>query len=230
LNVLGVTTTTAYLRGLLDDDAVRAGELDTGLIDRRGVPPGPMDDEGVAIAAAMLTLANRATNAGDDPFARVDGWRHGGVRAASHWRLSVGGREAVEVEVPAEHVAMVSPLGNGRFAIEGRGQWLLASDGDVTWIGHGGWAWPVREAAADEQDEAAGDGALRAPMPGQVLMVPVSVGQEVSVGDPVVVLESMKMELVLTAPADGVVAELNVAEGDKVAVDQPVARVETGES
>jgi biotin carboxyl carrier protein len=42
----------------------------------------------------------------------------------------------------------------------------------------------------------------------------------------VVVLESMKMELVLTAPADGVVAELSVAVGDKVAVDQPLARVE----
>ena len=36
--VLGVTTTTRYLRGLLADDAVRAGELDTGLVERRGVP------------------------------------------------------------------------------------------------------------------------------------------------------------------------------------------------
>jgi acetyl-CoA/propionyl-CoA carboxylase biotin carboxyl carrier protein len=226
-NVLGVTTTTAYLRGLLADEAVVAGELDTGLIDRRGVPDGPMDDEGVAIAAAMLMLADQAAIAGDDPFDRVDGWRHGGARAASHWRVSVGGREPVEVTVAPEYVAMVSPLGDGRFAIVGRGEWLLARDGDVTWIGHGGWAWPVREAAADEQDEAAADGALRAPMPGQVLMVPASIGQEVSAGDPVVVLESMKMELVLTAPADGVVAELSVAAGDKVAVNQPLARVET---
>jgi acetyl-CoA/propionyl-CoA carboxylase, biotin carboxylase, biotin carboxyl carrier protein len=225
-NVLGVTTTTGYLRGLLADDAVRAGELDTGLIDRRGVPDGPIGDEGVAIAAAMLMLADQAANAGDDPFDRVDGWRHGGVRAGSHWRVSVGGREPVEVAVPAKYVAIVNPLGDGRFAIEGRGEWLLARDGDATWIGHGGRAWPVREAAADEQDEAAADGALRAPMPGQVLLVPASVGQEVSAGDPVVVLESMKMELVLTAPADGVVAELSVAVGDKVAVDQPLARVE----
>jgi len=43
----------------------------------------------------------------------------------------------------------------------------------------------------------------------------------------VVVLESMKMELVMTAPVDGVVAELSVAVGDRVVVDQPLARVES---
>ncbi len=96
----------------------------------------------------MLILADRAASAGDrtghDPFDRVDGWRLGGARAASHWRLSVGGGEPVDVTVPPEYVAMVSPLGDGRFAIEGRGEWLLARDGDVTWIGHGGSAWAVR--------------------------------------------------------------------------------------
>jgi acetyl-CoA/propionyl-CoA carboxylase biotin carboxyl carrier protein len=52
------------------------------------------------------------------------------------------------------------------------------------------------------------------------------VGDRVQTGDPVVVLESMKMELVLAAPIDGRVAELNVAVGEQVAVDQPLARVE----
>jgi 3-methylcrotonyl-CoA carboxylase alpha subunit len=228
--ILGVTTTTRYLRGLLADDAVRAGELDTGLVERRGVPAGPMGDEGVAIAAAMLILADRAAGAGelagpDDPFARVDGWRLGGVRAASHWRLSVSGGEPVEVTVPAEYVAMVSALGDGRFAIDGRGEWLLARDADVMWIGHGGSAWAVRPASDTDLGAAAADGNVRAPMPGQVLLVHAAAGDRVTAGDPLVVLESMKMELVLTAPVDGEVAELTVAVGDKVAVDQPLARV-----
>jgi acetyl-CoA/propionyl-CoA carboxylase, biotin carboxylase, biotin carboxyl carrier protein len=228
--VLGVTTTTRYLRGLIADDAVRAGELDTGLIERRGVPAGPIGDEGIAIAAAMLILADRAADAagrtGDDPFARVDGWRLGGARAPSYWRLSVGGGEPVNVSVPPEYVAMVSPLGHGRFAIEGRGEWLLARDGDVTWIGHGGSAWAVRPASTADLADAAADGDVRAPMPGQVLLVHAATGDRVTAGDPLVVLESMKMELVLTAPVDGEVAELTVAVGDKVAVDQPLARVE----
>jgi acetyl-CoA/propionyl-CoA carboxylase biotin carboxyl carrier protein len=228
--VLGVTTTTRYLRGLLADDAVRAGELDTGLIERRGVPAEPMGDEGVAIAAAMLILADRAAGAASatdgDPFARVDGWRLGGVRAASHWRLSVGGGEPVDVTVPPEYVDMVSPMGGGRFAIDDRGEWLMASDGDVTWLGHGGSGWAVRAASVGDFGDAAADGDVRAPMPGQVLLVHAAAGDRVSAGDPLVVLESMKMELVLTAPVDGEVAELTVAVGDKVAVDQPLARVE----
>ncbi|MGZ4175552.1 MAG: ATP-binding protein [Solirubrobacteraceae bacterium] len=225
--VLGVTTTTRYLRGLLDDPAVRAGELDTGFIDRRGVPADPMGDEGVAIAAAMLILAGRAASAGDDPFDRVDGWRLGGGRAASRWRMSVAGGEPVDVSVPPAYMALVSPLGDGRFAIEGRGEWLVACDGDVTWIGHGGSAWAVRPVSAvDLADAAAADGDVRAPMPGQVLLVHAETGDRVTAGDPLVVLESMKMELVLTAPVDGEVTELTVAVGDKVAVDQPLARVE----
>jgi biotin carboxyl carrier protein len=48
----------------------------------------------------------------------------------------------------------------------------------------------------------------------------------VAEGEPVVVLESMKMELTLTAPADGTLVELGVAVGDRVALDQPLARIE----
>jgi acetyl-CoA/propionyl-CoA carboxylase, biotin carboxylase, biotin carboxyl carrier protein len=224
--VLGVTTTTRYLRGLLADDAVRAGELDTGLIDRRGVPAEPIGDEGIAVSAAMLILADRAAHSGGDPFDRVDGWRLSGARADSYWRMSVSGGEPVDVTVPNEYVEMVTPLGNGRFAIDGRGEWLLAHDGDVTWIGHGGSAWAVRPAAGAAFGDAAADGDVRAPMPGQVLLVHAAAGDAVAAGDPLVVLESMKMELVLTAPVDGHVAELSVAVGDKVAVDQPLARVE----
>ncbi len=226
LNILGVATTTGFLRGLASDPAVRAGELDTGLIERRGVPPTPMSDEGVGVAAAMLILADRRRSGGDEPFARVDGWRLGGVRALSYWRMAVGAGEPVDVEVRPEHVAATTWLSEGRFAIVDRGEWLLARDGDVTWIGHGGHAWPVRPVSAAEARAGLFDGELRAPMPGQVLLVAASVGDEVSAGDPVVVLESMKMELVMSSPIDGSVAALNVAVGDRVVVDQSLARVE----
>jgi len=225
LNVLGVTTTTAYLRGLLEDPDVRAGRLDTALVQRRGVPVAPMDERAVASTATLLDLAQRAALATDDPFERVDGWRLCGGRAAVHRRLSVAGAPAVEVEVPTAWLCKVTALGDDRFAIDGRGEWLLARDGETIWIAHGGWSWPVAPARGATDDRRDGTGELRAPMPGRVLALHARAGDRVRAGDPLIVLESMKMELVLSAPADGELGELAVGVGDQVAVDQPLARV-----
>jgi acetyl-CoA/propionyl-CoA carboxylase biotin carboxyl carrier protein len=224
--ILGVTTTTGYLRGLVADPDVRRGQTDTGLVERRGVPPLPIDDAGIATAAAMLAIAELAAGGDPDPFARTDGWRLGDERAGSHWRLTVGGSDPLEIDLPAEFAEMARRTGPGTFAIDGRGTWTMARDGDTTWIGHGGWAWPVRRATAARSGAGAAGGQLRAPMPGQVLMVNATVGDTVTAGDAVIVLESMKMELTLAAPADGVIAELTVAAGDRVVVDQPLARIE----
>jgi acetyl-CoA/propionyl-CoA carboxylase biotin carboxyl carrier protein len=211
-SILGVTTTIGFLRSLLADDAVRAGKLDTGLIERLPVLAPPFDDDQVARAAATLLLAETGAPASDDPFDRIDGWRLGGARADSWWRLAVGTGEPAEIRLAA------GPAPDGH--------WRLARDGDTAWVGRDGYAWPVRAASAAEARTGLLDGELRAPMPGQVLLVPASVGDAVSAGDPVVVLESMKMELVMSAPIDGSVAALNVAVGDRVVVDQPLARVE----
>ena len=57
---------------------------------------------------------------------------------------------------------------------------------------------------------------LNCPMPGTIISVNVSVGQQVKLGDVVVVLEAMKMENEVVAPQDGTVASINVAAGDSV--------------
>jgi biotin carboxyl carrier protein len=54
-------------------------------------------------------------------------------------------------------------------------------------------------------------------MPGQVLKILVEVGQRISTGDPLVILEAMKMEQTLRASADGVVQAVLVKQGDVVA-------------
>lgn len=63
---------------------------------------------------------------------------------------------------------------------------------------------------------------VKAPMPGLVREVRVTAGQSVAAGDPLLVLEAMKMENVLKSPADGVVAEVPVAAGDAVDKNQPL--------
>ncbi|MDA1336145.1 MAG: biotin/lipoyl-binding protein [Bacteroidetes bacterium] len=57
---------------------------------------------------------------------------------------------------------------------------------------------------------------VEAPMPGKVLEVKVSAGDEVAAGDPLVVLEAMKMENVLRAPRDGFIDKVNLTVGEAV--------------
>ena len=75
--VLGVTTNVAFLRRLLADDDVRAGRLDTGLVERRGdaLVDSPVPDAALAVAAVMALVGDAAA---DDPWQAEVGWRHGG--------------------------------------------------------------------------------------------------------------------------------------------------------
>lgn len=63
---------------------------------------------------------------------------------------------------------------------------------------------------------------VRSEVTGSVWKLEVTVGQSVSEGDTLVIVESMKMEIPISAPASGVVAEILIAEGEPVADDQVV--------
>lgn len=67
---------------------------------------------------------------------------------------------------------------------------------------------------------APGGTSVTSPMPGSVLGVKVNVGDKVSAGQTMFVLEAMKMENEIVAPVDGTVASINVKMGDTVDTDQ----------
>ena len=71
-------------------------------------------------------------------------------------------------------------------------------------------------AAAPKAGGAAGSVRIEAGAAGKVFKVEASVGQAVKAGDPVVILEAMKMEIPVVAPEDGTVASIDVAVGDSV--------------
>ena len=75
-------------------------------------------------------------------------------------------------------------------------------------------AAPAPKAAAPAA--AAGAVAVTASVPGKVFKVEASVGQAVKAGDPIIILEAMKMEIPVVAPQDGTVASIDVAVGDAV--------------
>jgi len=67
---------------------------------------------------------------------------------------------------------------------------------------------------------------VRSEITGSVWKVEVTVGQSVSEGDTLVIVESMKMEIPISAPASGVVTEILIAEGEPVADDQVVIHLD----
>jgi oxaloacetate decarboxylase alpha subunit len=84
----------------------------------------------------------------------------------------------------------------------------------------------VSPAAAQAAAAAQADGeALAAPLAGTVFKVLVAPGEPVRAGQPVLVLEAMKMETDVSAPRDGTVAAVNVREGDEVSVGDSLMRL-----
>ena len=79
---------------------------------------------------------------------------------------------------------------------------------------------PSAAASADSQD------VVRAPMPGRIIRVNVSVGDSVQRGQSIVVLESMKMENTIAAPRDGVVSQVHIAADDSVQHGQSLVELE----
>ncbi|MEJ7891967.1 MAG: biotin carboxylase N-terminal domain-containing protein [Solirubrobacteraceae bacterium] len=191
--ILGVVTNVGPLRNLLADPAVQAGDLTTALVGARGLPEQPSSLDRVARAAAAIEFAELGAG---------DGWRLGGQRAPSWWLLQVEGDEPFEIELPA---GTPTPPG-----------WHHVRDADTLWLAHEGHVWRVREPAIEETQHAAAMGTLTAPMPGLVLSLDAAVGDAVSAGQTVLVLESMKMELAITAPADGLIERIEVSAGDRV--------------
>ena len=75
---------------------------------------------------------------------------------------------------------------------------------------------PAAAPAAAAPAASAGSIEVTASVPGKVFKVEASAGQAVKAGDPIVILEAMKMEIPVVAPEDGTVAGINVSVGDAV--------------
>ena len=88
------------------------------------------------------------------------------------------------------------------------------------------WQLLLHDPRAEALQGAAEGGGLGAPMPGSVIDIRVAVGDEVARGDPLVVVEAMKMEHTITAPADGRVAAIHFLVGDQVQDGEAILSLE----
>ncbi len=221
LELLGVASNAAFARRLLALPEVRAGRLDTGLLERTlaELELGPPEDLWAAAAAALF-LADTA-----GPGIAPGPWRRR-LQGRGEWRIeagelrSEGDSWSFDARSPSEGELLVELDGIARAYVV-----AVGDGGESVWVGRGGHQLEARVERRLRADSEGAAGSLQAPMPGKVLAVEVSDGERVQSGDVLVVLESMKMELQITAPIAGLVEGLSVEVGDRVAQGQALAAV-----
>ncbi|RWI17601.1 MAG: acetyl/propionyl/methylcrotonyl-CoA carboxylase subunit alpha [Mesorhizobium sp.] len=229
--VAGSTVNTAFLAALAADADFAAGDIDTGLIGRHQdalVAVPPPSDEAIAAAALAATDASTAGPAAD-PWSSLAGYAHFHT-LARRTRLRYGEENIL---------ARVSARPDGRFqvALEAPHDAINAHDlrsmpRSARWPGHVtvfegavGYTFTVPDPLAKADEAAAASDSLRAPMPGLVKLVRAAAGDTVIKGQPLLILEAMKMEHTIAAPHDGVIAEI-AAEGAQVSDGTVLVRFE----
>lgn len=213
----GIRANVPLLLWIARDQAFREGDtttsflaerLDESIFTAKREVPGQV----LALAAAALLRSGRAP------------WRIGGVGIPL--RLEIGGRllamEAAATTDP--NVWRVTGDFTGDVRIDDRNA-KTDLRGDGVSIHADGTAWDFRFATPPSADAAAhhghggADGRILSPMPGKIVKIAVSDGDDVAMHDLLVVLEAMKMEHRIEAPADGKVGAIHVREGDIVGGD-----------
>jgi 3-methylcrotonyl-CoA carboxylase alpha subunit len=213
--IAGVTTNVAFLGRVAASRAFSAPELDTGLIERNRAelfpPRGPVPREMLEAAAhaelaAEEDAAREQARASGDPYSpwgRADGWRLNGEAHHDFTFVDADERHTFRISF-ADRPSAASR--QARTVRDGR-------DWHVFWNGLYRKLSLKEELAAPEEERR---GSLAAPMPGKVIQVLVEAGARVKKGEPLLILEAMKMEHTIAAPQDGTVKEIPYAAGEQV--------------
>jgi 3-methylcrotonyl-CoA carboxylase alpha subunit len=241
--ILGPATNLGFLRRVAAHPTFRAGPVDTGFIERERalLLPAPTPPSDAALMAAALALLQardaaahrRAALSGDrfSPWARNDGWRLGSAspqhlvfrcgaqeyavaatRDGEEWVLAIGERT---------YRAATEPQADGRFAVVLNDARVTAivlmreAELDATIAGES-WRFAEIDPLAPPAGADSAAGRLTAPMPGRVVQVLAAAGEAVKRGQPLMVIEAMKMEHTIAAPRDGIVAAVHFAAGDPI--------------
>ena len=231
--LFGVATNRAFLAATLRNPEFVAGAATTGFIARqfpKGFAAGSPPAWAPALAAALFAdsqgsgwrsnrwsshLIKLASSEGESE------WRT--TRSGRAWEVTSGEAAFAIQLLDRDAVNVVVLIDGHRFSfgahveLEEVPRVQLDLNGAIHTFEDRSLAQP-----ASVQEDAAAGGALRAPMNGAVTQVLVSVGDPVKRGQPLLVLEAMKMEHSILAPVDGFIETLAVAKGAQVATRDPL--------
>ncbi len=144
-------------------------------------------------------------------------------RTGSELMVVVDG-ETIKVMVPD----LDQPPDKGEWLIVGDRPYEIVVDRDLRWIrGYAGLhRLEVRDLETTASRPRSGDGRVKAPIPGHISRIFVQPGAEVTEGQPLLVLEAMKMANEVRAPRSGRVAQVHVRAGQDVSLGCLLAEIE----
>ena len=237
-HIVGLATNVQFLRRVARTDSFAQAKLDTALIPREQAVLFHQEPVGLPLAAAAAvaqTLLNERASEGVDPFSRRDGFHTHGV-VQRRFEFEFGDEHAKALLTYERGGSLHLAVGEGDAAVAGplvfnavaqgielqfagqRTRAAVYAQGEVDHVFTplGATQITAIDLLAHSGETAAEGGRLTAPMPGKVVSFAVKAGDAVTKGQPLAVMEAMKMEHTIAAPADGVVQELLYAPGDQV--------------
>jgi len=236
-HILGVANNVSFLSRLVRTRAFASADLDTALIEREQAQlfPAPTPAPAPAVLAAALALlrqqSERAAQAAGLPVWRCGrGWR---LNAEAQQRLTFLTQDTQRTVLARElpdgfelrledavaqarlpHAAQAAVLTIDGLRLEP--QVIVEGQRYDVFIAGAHYSIEHLDPLAHVGEVASAEGGIRALMPGRVVALLVAAGVRVGKGQPLLILEAMKMEHTLSAPADGVCEGFNVAVGDQV--------------
>ena len=244
--IAGLATNAGFLVEVLGHPAFLKEEIDTGFIERHRADLLPGGDAtpdralalGVVFAVLKDGAAARAKAAsGADPYspwAETNGWRVNGdggssvllrdsagkrrdariVFSGPRWSIAIDdGAPLILLKPALDGSNLTAGADHGRLRLT-----AIEADGIITLIERGkSWRIARVDVLAEAEAATEGHGHLASPMPGTVVRVMAAAGDSVKRGQPLMVVEAMKMEHTIAAHADGVVKQVKFRAGDSVA-------------
>eukprot|EP01133_Synstelium_polycarpum_P014582 gene14582-17242_t len=232
-HIVGLNTNISFLKRLSAHPAFIAGEVETGFIPMHKAnlmaPPKPMSDDSLVLAVLAIVLEESKQSLLNNFLSSPWGTSNGFRMNSSQERIFKFIQKETKLNVPVVYnrdgsYTMTMPSGkqmnvtgklrddglmnahiNDRFysgirAVQNKNTLVVFNDGASFEL-----ELPV-EVASKSGD--AGSGSLLSPMPGKITKILVSVGDLVKKGQPILLMEAMKMEHTIRAPADGKVESL----------------------
>jgi len=252
-DIVGPKSNIDFLERLVRHPVVTEGRIDTGYLDRhldQFVGSDTDGDSKTVIAAAATWLLHEEAEA--PRLARASGDPHSPWGRADGWRIAHPGKRIVALVDRGERIEVVAHGSDGHYVLEqGDRRCTIANaclkDGNLTamfddvalrWrvsidaerIGlHDGVRRRVLDHAPafaySDATKASGDRVV-APMPGRIVLVKATAGEDVTEGQELLVMEAMKMELSLKAPRAGRIDSVQAVAGEFVDADAVLVKLE----